>query len=36
VDDASERVDRQRLGAENLDCGVMATADLKQRCDQQP
>jgi hypothetical protein len=34
VDDASERVDRQRLGAENLGC--VATAGLEQRCDQQP
>jgi hypothetical protein len=28
VDDASERVDRQRAGAENLGRGVIATADL--------
>jgi hypothetical protein len=36
VDDASERIDRQRVGAEKLGCGVLATAGLKRRCDQQP
>jgi hypothetical protein len=35
VDDASERGDRQRVGDEKLGCGVLATAGLKRRGDQQ-
>jgi len=36
VGDASERVDRQRVGDEKLGCGVLATAGLKRPCDQHP